>query len=258
MVNRLENKVAVVTGAGRGIGQAVARKLAQEGAAVTIAEIDPQTGEATAEELRAAGYRAQFAQTDITREAQVKAAMEQTAAVFGRLDILVNNAGKNFYFEASTMTEADWDGAMNLDLKGAWLCCKHAFPHMVKSGGGAIVNISSLHAKMTTPGFFPYAAAKSGLVGMTRNLALDWGVHNIRINAICPGWVLTSLVQEWLDRQPDPQAALERARSLHPLGRVGMPEDIANFVAYLASDEAAFINGAELSIDGGLSARYAT
>src|SRR5262249_35120126 len=151
MTNRLENKVAVVTGAGRGIGQAIARKLAQEGAAVTIAEVDLRTGEAAAPELRDSGYRAQFAQTDITQEAMVKAAMEQTAAAFGKIDILVNNAGKNFYYDASTMTEAEWDNAMNIDLKGAWLCCKHAFPHMVTAGGGSIVNISSLHAKMTYP-----------------------------------------------------------------------------------------------------------
>jgi NAD(P)-dependent dehydrogenase (short-subunit alcohol dehydrogenase family) len=257
MGSRLENKVAVVTGAGRGIGQAIARKLAEEGAAVTIAEVDPRTGEPAASELRAAGYRVQFTQTDITQEAQVKAAMEQTAAAFGKVDILVNNAGKNFYYEASTMTEAEWDGAMQIDVKGAWLCCKHVFPHMVKAGGGAIVNIASLHARMTYPGYFPYAAAKSALVGMTRNLALDWGKHNIRVNAICPGWVLTPLAQEWFDQQADPQAAWAQVLSVHPLGRVGRPEDIANFVAFVASDEAAFITGAELTIDGGLGARYA-
>jgi NAD(P)-dependent dehydrogenase (short-subunit alcohol dehydrogenase family) len=258
MGKRLENRVAVVTGAGRGIGRAIARKLAQEGAAVTIAEIDAQTGETTAEELRASGYRALFIPTDITEEAQITTAVEKTTAAFGKLDILVNNAGKNFYYNATTMTEAEWDNAMNLDLKAAWLCCKHALPHMVTAGGGSIINISSLHAKMTVAGFFPYAAAKAGLVGMTRSLALDWGVHNIRVNAVCPGWVWTALAQEWLDQQPDPKAFWDQTLSIHPLRRVGKPEDIANLVAFIASDEASFITGAELYIDGGLSARFAS
>lgn len=257
MTGRLQNRVAIVTGAGRGIGQAIALKLAQEGASVTIAEVDPGTGEAAANELKAAGYQALFTPADITREDQVKSMVEQTVAAFGKLDILVNNAGKNFYYDATQMTEAEWDNAMNVDLKGAWLCCKHSIPEMVKAGVGSIVNISSLHARMTFPGFFPYAAAKAGLVGLTRNLALDWGKHNIRVNAICPGWVNTALAQEWLSMQPEPEAVWEGVLKIHPLGRVGTPEDIANFVAYIASDEAAFITGAELYIDGGLSARYA-
>lgn len=257
MTGRLQNRVAIVTGAGRGIGQAIALKLAQEGASVTIAEVDVLTGETSANELKAAGYKALFTPADITREEQVRSMVEQTVAAFGKVDILVNNAGKNFYYDATQMTEAEWDNAMNVDLKGAWLCCKHSIPEMVKAGGGAVVNISSLHARMTFPGFFPYAAAKAGLVGLTRNLALDWGKHNIRVNAICPGWVNTALAQEWLSMQPEPEEVWEGVLKIHPLGRVGTPEDIANFVAYIASDEAAFITGAELYIDGGLSARYA-
>ncbi len=258
MSNRLDNKVALVTGAGRGIGQAIARKLAREGAAVTLADIDVEAGQAAAETLRAEGHRVQFAATDIIREDQVQAAVEKTVAEFGRLNILVNNAGKNFYYDASTMTEAEWDSAMNVDLKGAWLCCKHSLPRMVSAGGGAIINIASLHARLTAPGYFPYAAAKSALVGLTRSLALDWGQHNIRANAVCPGWVQTPLTKDWLDRQENPEEVWRQVLSVHTLGRIGTPEDIANFVAFLASDEAAFITGAELYIDGGLGARYAS
>jgi NAD(P)-dependent dehydrogenase (short-subunit alcohol dehydrogenase family) len=258
MVGRLENKVAIITGAGRGIGQAIARKMTAEGAAITIAEFDPKSGQAAADELCAAGYSALAVPTDITRESDVKAVVEQTLQRFGRLDILVNNAGKNFYFDATTMTEADWDEAMAVDVKGAWLCCKYAIPPMIAQGGGSIINIASIHARMTVEGMFPYGAAKAALTGMTRSLALDLGRKNIRVNAICPGWVRTTLVDEWFNTQPDPKAAEDKVLSVQPMGRIGTPEEIANLVAFIASDEASFITGAELFIDGGASIRFAT
>ncbi|MEO8608507.1 MAG: glucose 1-dehydrogenase [Chloroflexota bacterium] len=256
MSGRLQDKVGLITGAGRGIGRAIAHKFAAEGAVVIIAEIDPDTGHAVAEELIADGFRALAVPTDITQESQVEAAVQQAVEQFGGLDILVNNAGKNFYYDATRMTEAEWDAAMNIDLKGAWLCCKYAIPAMMKRGGGAIVNIASVHARVTYKGYFPYAAAKSAVVGMTRNLALDYGPNNIRVNAICPGWVRTDLVQSWFDMQPDPQAAEAKVLSVQPLGRIGTTEEIANLVAFVASDEASFITGAELVIDGGMTVQY--
>jgi NAD(P)-dependent dehydrogenase (short-subunit alcohol dehydrogenase family) len=253
---RLKDKVAFVTGAGRGIGRAIARKLAAERAAVALAEIDAPSGEAACAELTAAGAKAAFLQTDITHEEDVRWAIEQTVSAFGRLDILVNNAGKNFYYDATAMTEAEWDNAMDVDVKGAWLCSKYAIPHLLAAGGGSIVNIASVHARITAPGHFPYAAAKSAVVGLTRSLALDYAPQNIRVNAICPGWVRTDLVQGWLDMQPDPAETEARVLSFQPMGRMGTPEEIANFVAFVASDEASFITGAELVIDGGMSIQF--
>ena len=251
---RLENKVAVVTGGAQGIGQAIVQKFVAEGARVALLDIDEPRGRAEAERH---GDAVRFIRCDITREADVAAAIAGTVEAFGKLDILVNNAGVNTYFDATTMTEDEWEKVFAVDLKGAWLCCKHALPHMREQGSGAIVNIASIHAFMTTYNQFPYAAAKSGMVGLTRSLALDFGKYQIRVNAICPGWVRTQLVDEWLELQPEGKAAEQRVLDQQPLGRMAAPMEIANFVAFVASDEASFMTGAALLIDGGLSARFA-
>ena len=254
----LNKKVAIITGAGQGIGEAIASKLAAEGSRVVIAEINSQTGTECALKIKQAGGQALFIRTDITKETEIKAMVAKTILTFGSLDILVNNAGKNVFYNAVNMTEAEWDATMNLDLKAAWLCAKHAIPEMLKNGNGSIINIASIHARLTIPGMFPYAAVKSGLIGLTRSLALDWGPKKIRVNAICPGWVRTKLVDEWLQMQADPISAEKEVNRVHALRRMAQPEEIANFVAFIASNEASFITGAELYIDGGLSAQFAT
>jgi NAD(P)-dependent dehydrogenase (short-subunit alcohol dehydrogenase family) len=254
----MEQKAAVVTGGADGIGRAIAQRLAHDGLDVAIFDINSDKGERAEKELTEEGKAVKFFSCDVSVESQVANAVSQTLERFRTVDVLVNNAGINAYFDATEMTEQDWDSVFAVDLKAAWLCSKYVIPQMRHGGGGSIVNISSIHAAMTVRGMFPYAAAKSGVVGLTRSLALDYGPDNIRVNAVCPGWVRTNLVQEWIDMQPDPGAAEQSVLSVHPLGRIGTPGEIANFVAFLASDEASFITGAALLVDGGLSARFAT
>jgi NAD(P)-dependent dehydrogenase (short-subunit alcohol dehydrogenase family) len=252
----LDDRGAFVTGGARGIGRAIVERLLAEGARVVFADIDEAEG-ARAVAAMGAGERVRFLCCDVSSEDQVQTAIGDAIAHLGGLDVLVNNAGINSYADATTMSEADWDRVFAVDLKAAWLCAKHALPALVASGHGAIVNISSIHANLTIPGMFPYGAAKAGLLGLTRSLALDYGPQNVRVNAVCPGYVRTWLVEEWLEVQDD--ASVEgRIVELQPLRRIGEPQEVASFVVYLASDEASYISGATLAIDGGLSARFAT
>ncbi|HZY07618.1 MAG TPA: SDR family oxidoreductase, partial [Ilumatobacteraceae bacterium] len=179
------------------------------------------------------------------------------ASAFGPATILVNNAGVNANFDATTMTGDDWDRFMGVDLKSAWLGAKYVLPHMREVRRGAIVNVASMHALATLEGFFPYAAAKSGLVGMTRSLALDWGPHGIRVNAVAPGYIRTRLVQDSIDRNPDPAAAEQSMVRNIPLRRIGDPVEIANVIRFLASDDASYITGTTVHIDGGVTAKRA-
>lgn len=243
-------RVAITAAAG-GFGLAVARAFAAQGADVHVCDVDAASVRAaTAEGLHAT-------EVDVADVAALDRWIDAALAAGDGLDVLVNNAGINSYADATTMTEADWDRVFAVDLKAAWLCAKHALPALVASGHGAIVNISSIHANLTIPGMFPYGAAKAGLLGLTRSLALDYGPQNVRVNAVCPGYVRTWLVEDWLELQDD--ASVEgRIVELQPLRRIGEPEEVASLVAYLASDEASYISGATLAIDGGLSARFAT
>lgn len=257
MSGRLAGKVALVTGGAQGIGRAIVEKLARDGARVSFLDLEEAAGAAVAREL-GGGATVAFIRADVTREPEVKDAVDEVVRRAGRLDVLVNNAGVNAYFDATEMTEAEWDAVFAVDLKGAWLCAKHALPAMKRGGGGSIVNIASIHANLTIAGMFPYAAAKSGLVGLTRSLALDHGPANIRVNAVLPGWTRTRLIEEWFRRQPDPVEAERQVLAVHPLGRLSTPMEVANLVAFVASDEASAITGAALAVDGGLSARFAT
>ena len=247
-MGRLDQKVAIVTGGSRGIGRAIVDKFAEEGALVACFDRD-QT---------ATGERVSFVAADVTREADVARGVGDVLARHGTIDILVNNAGVNAYFDAEAMTEAQWDEVFAVDLKGAWLCAKHVLPAMRARGRGSIVNISSIHATLTIAGMFPYAAAKSGLIGLTRSLALDYAPMGIRVNAVSPGWTRTRLVEEWFALQPDPAAAEASVMKVHPLRRIATPMEVANLVAFVASDEASAITGASLAVDCGLGVQFAT
>ena len=225
---------------------------------VTFCDLTAEVGESAARELAAAGTVAEFLQADITREADVARLVGAVADQHGTVDILVNNAGVNAYFDAATMTEAEWDSVFAVDLKGAWLCAKHALVHMRRARRGAIVNIASIHAQMTIAGMFPYAAAKAGLVGLTRSLALDCAPLNIRVNAVLPGYTRTRLVDEWLSLQPDPAAAERRVCEAIPTGRIASPAEVASVVAFVASDDASAMTGASVAVDCGLSVRFAS
>ncbi|MDE2749850.1 MAG: glucose 1-dehydrogenase [Chloroflexota bacterium] len=253
----LEGKSAFVTGAGGGIGRGIAERLAANGASVTIAEINPTTGGATVDALCQAGYSAQFARVDIRSEQDIKAGVAAHLAQYGALDVLVNNAGANQHYDAARMTVDEWERSLSLNLRGAWLCCKHALPIMAAREAGVIVNIASVHATMTSYNFFPYNVAKSGILGLTRSLALDWGRHNIRAVAVSPGWVRTQPAIEYFEQADDPAAEEQRVSDLHPLKRIGEPKNIGDLVAFLASDEASYITGTEIVIDGGITARHA-
>jgi NAD(P)-dependent dehydrogenase (short-subunit alcohol dehydrogenase family) len=250
---RLPGRIAFVTGGSRGIGRAIVEKFVAEGARVTFVDLDENLGRDAA---NAIGGSAEFQRADVTSEPDVQRTIEGAIAKHGTIDVLVNNAGINAYFDATQMSEAEWDRVFAVDLKGAWLCAKYALRAMTRTGRGSIVNIASIHATMTIAGMFPYAAAKAGLVGMTRSLALEYAPKGIRVNAVLPGYTRTRLVEEWMATQPDPAEAERRTLRNHPLGRIATPMEIANVVAFVASDEASAMTGASIAVDGGLSVMY--
>jgi NAD(P)-dependent dehydrogenase (short-subunit alcohol dehydrogenase family) len=257
-MGRLDSKSILVTGGARGIGRAIVEKCAREGGLVSFFDRDQAAGLETARAPRTAGSAVSFFKVDVTREDEIQRAVHAVLDQRGQIDVLVNNAGVNAYFDAAVMTEAQWDQIFAVDLKGAWLCAKHVLPGMRVRGAGSIVNIASIHATLTIAGMFPYAAAKAGLVGLTRSLALDCAPFGIRVNAVSPGWTRTGLVEEWFALQRDPQVAEAGVLKAHPMRRIATPEEIANVVAFVASDEASAMTGASVSVDCGLGIQFAT
>ncbi len=256
MTNRLKDRTAIITGAGQGIGAQTARRFVEEGARVVIAELNPKTGEATAANLRSQGYHAIAVQTDVAVQESVQRAVDVCVTEFGPPDILVNNAGIAVFSDPLSCTVEDWRRCFAVDLDGVWYGCQAVLPHMIQLGRGSIVNIASVHSFQIIPNCFPYPVAKHGVIGLTRALAVDYGPKNIRVNAVCPSYISTQITVDYWNSFPDPAAEQKRAENLHPIRRVGTPDEIAWTVVFLASDEAGFITGASIMADGGLSIQY--
>ena len=248
---KLTGHHSFVTGGAKGIGEAIVRDCLAEGAKVSFVDIDVSAGEKLASEL---GKSVKFIEASVASFAQLSKAFSEAVSTFGEITGVVNNAGVNSHADPVTMTDQEWEDFFAVDMKPVWLTAKLALPAMRKAGKGSIVNIGSIHGKLTYPGFFPYGAAKSAVLGLTRNLALDEGKHEIRVNTVSPGYILTDLTKGWLSAEA---GRTERANSIQPLGRMGQPNEVAKVVTFLLSDKATYISGSDWAVDGGLGARSA-
>lgn len=252
---RVEGKAAVVTGGASGLGLAVVRLMAEEGASVVLADVDDEGGRAAAEDLAAAGLPVVFQHADVANEDDVIAMIARCRTEFGRFDIIHNNAGVQVERHLHETTTAEWDRLNNVNLRGMFFGCKHAVIDFLAHDGGSIVNTASLLA-FTADAFLPaYTATKTGVLGLTRAIAIDYFTSGIRCNAVCPGDMDTPMVQKYLAATPDPEGTLHELTSASPAKRLANPREVAQAVVFLASDDASFVNGAALVADGGLSVK---
>ncbi|MCH7971204.1 MAG: SDR family oxidoreductase [Chloroflexi bacterium] len=255
-MSRFEGQVAIITGGALGIGGATARKLASEGASIFIADIDDAAAAANVGRIEQAGGTAAASHIDVSRSEDIARMVNEAVDLYGRLDILVQNAfgvitgESRIHGSAITVEEDDWDYGFDVLLKALYLGAKHAIPHMRAAGGGNIINLASVHSLLQEPGMLVYEAAKAGVVGMTRQMATEFGPDGIRVNAIAPGHIVSEGLAEKWEENPDGLAFFAEQ---YPVRRTGIPDDIANGIAFLCSDDASFITGHTLAIDGGLT-----
>ena len=252
MRQRLEGKVAVITGSTYGIGRATAILFAQEGARVVVNGRTAERGEQVVEEIRLAGGEASFFHADLTEPGAVQNLVEFAAEKYGRLDVMMNNAYGTAWKGVVDLEEADWDRSLSIMLKAVFLGCKHAIPHMVKHGGGAIINTSSVHGYLAARHSAPYEAAKAGVINLTRQVAVDFGPQGVRANAICPGAIIVEHTEPIYRDHPE---YLRLQELMYPLRRVGQPIEVAQAALFLASDDSSFISGHALVVDGGMTAQ---
>jgi NAD(P)-dependent dehydrogenase (short-subunit alcohol dehydrogenase family) len=254
MLISFENKVALVTGAGSGLGLATAKAFAESGASVVLADRNEESARSAASDLAANGHKTLAVRCDVSNDAEVEAMVQKTVAAFGRLDAAYNNAGiQNLLAEIADATRQDYDRVMGVNLGGVWSCMKFELQHMRKQGSGAIVNCSSLGGLVGGAERANYHAAKHGVLGLTKSAALEYAARGIRINAICPGLIQTPMSDQMVAAgQGEALKAMEKSV---PMGRVGRPEEIASSVLWLCSDAASYVTGQSISVDGGFVMR---
>lgn len=253
MGGRLEGKRIMITGAAQGIGFAMAEAFADEGAALLLIDLDGALLSQVAQRLKAAGASVSQATADITDAEAIAEAVSQADREIGQINALVNNAGVNVFAEPLASTDAEWARCFDINLKGAWNCCRAVLPGMITDGTGAILNIASTHAFTIIQHSFPYPLAKHALLGMTKSLGLEYANRGIRVNALAPGYVATQKVIDYWNGFADPDAARAETMKFHPGGRIASPQEIAMAALFMISDECPFMNATCLTVDGGLS-----
>ncbi len=255
-MDRLQGKIAIITGASLGLGRATAIRMAEEGASIAVLDRDVEGASALAAELAARGFPARAWACDVSSEAQVQKVIDEVALHFGRIDVLVNNAGVSGASKPThEITEAEWDFVQSINVKGVFFCTKHAIPHLKRAGGGSIINLSSIYGLVGAADAPPYHASKGAVRLMTKTDAMIYAPDRIRVNSIHPGFIVTPMVEHFLGQQADPAASRKAVDGLLPLGHMAAPDDIAWGAVYLASDQAKFVTGSELVSDGGYTAR---
>ena len=247
-----QGKVAVVTGGGSGIGEAAVRAFAERNATVAVVDRNAEAGRNIVSELKQKGSKAKFFSADVSSGSQVEQLIPQIVSELGGIDVLVNNAGIQRYGTVTSLSEAEWDEVMNINLKSAFLMAKFAIPEMIKRGGGAIVIIGSAQSVAALRNSAHYIVSKHGLLGLARSIALDYGDQNIRANCVLPGAIDTPVLRWSASLDPNPEKVLEACDRMHIRGKMGRPEEVANVIVFLASDLASFVTGSAVMVDGGL------